>query len=529
MSRAARIAFCAFLLAACALPLICPGDVPFVSDEPHLIAAALRANREGRLAPVGLYGSFGVPYGPLPTQLYQLLLLVSHDPVILVLLRAFACTATTAGALLWLARTLRLTPWFVPAVLLSPFLWHFNRLLWDNTFAIPVGALLVAAYADFLKTAAGRSLVAAFACTLALVSIHLMTAPLVAAFGGHMLWRHRAAMWKHRLGIACVLLIGAISTYGFAARTVRRAVVRMEERRAVSASGRPATPAVNGTAPAPAAAAPSPIASDRLSRAAAFAFPIFGGRIVTGGGFYIAWERFGPAADAAIRVARAVSLVGYALVWGGIALAARLVYQQRRSPDRANAQATLLAILLAALVLQMAQDALMRVAPYPHYYTGTAVLFILFAWLAIDRLPAARWLRATAIGVYAASLAVLTLASLWRIHHDGGTRRGYGPTLANQWTVAQGARQYAADAALTDVPHVRKYPHAGWALRMLLLPMDVPRAAVPPGKRLAICPTSGNPSDGRIELRLLAEPLPPPFAPVPLEGEAGWDPFAPDP
>ena len=40
--------------------------------------------------------------------------------------------------LAWLGRTLRLNRWLVPVVLWSPWFWFYGRLLWDNTFAIPI-------------------------------------------------------------------------------------------------------------------------------------------------------------------------------------------------------------------------------------------------------------------------------------------------------------------------------------------------------------------------------------------------------
>src|SRR4051794_952091 len=183
--RVGRIAFALLVAAVCLLPAVWPGDTPWVHDEPNLIANALRANAAHHLAPVGLFGSFGVPYGPLPTQVYQALLLLTHDPLTMVAIRAVLCMAVTAAGLLWLGRTLRLTRWFVPAVLLSPYLWLFSRLLWDNTFAIPVGVVGLAAYASFLATRSGRSLVLAVGCGLALLSIHFMAAPLVIAISGH--------------------------------------------------------------------------------------------------------------------------------------------------------------------------------------------------------------------------------------------------------------------------------------------------------------------------------------------------------
>ena len=127
------------LLAACLPAVLWPGDISWMNDEPNLIAHALHANERHVLADEGLLGSFGIKYGPLPTQVYQAMLLLTHDPVKLVAIHALLCSAATALALLWLARTLRLTPWFAAAVLLAPYLWLYQRTLWDATFTIPLG------------------------------------------------------------------------------------------------------------------------------------------------------------------------------------------------------------------------------------------------------------------------------------------------------------------------------------------------------------------------------------------------------
>src|SRR3954462_8805927 len=117
--RTGRVAFALTVATVCLLPTVWPGDTPWVNDEPNLIGNALRANAAHHLAPVGpfaplavnpapppapvgLFGSFGVPYGPLPTQIYQALLLLTHDPLTLVVIRAILCTGGTAAGLLWL-------------------------------------------------------------------------------------------------------------------------------------------------------------------------------------------------------------------------------------------------------------------------------------------------------------------------------------------------------------------------------------------------------------------------------------------
>src|SRR5512133_2897396 len=93
----------ALAVALAALPaLVLPGDAPFINDEAFLVLAALRANAAHRLAELGLVGTKGLPYGPIPTWIYQALLALTHGPVALVVLHAALLAAGTAIALLWL-------------------------------------------------------------------------------------------------------------------------------------------------------------------------------------------------------------------------------------------------------------------------------------------------------------------------------------------------------------------------------------------------------------------------------------------
>src|SRR5438067_11900247 len=87
------------LLVLCTIPLVFPGDAPWISDEPRLVSAALQANREHRLVEHGLPGTIGVVYGPLPGWFYQISLAMTHDPVVLVALRAAVVTLVTAASL----------------------------------------------------------------------------------------------------------------------------------------------------------------------------------------------------------------------------------------------------------------------------------------------------------------------------------------------------------------------------------------------------------------------------------------------
>jgi len=204
------LAALATLLIAIGPAVIWPGDVPWTNDEPILIVHAAQANQGMWLVSRGLTGSLGLSYGPLPTQIYQVLLLLTRDPCKLVALRGLLCAGVTGISLLWLARTLRFSPWFAAAVCLAPNVYLFHRILWDATFIIPIGTLAFAAYASFLQSGSRRPFLVMLASTFALPLIHPQTLPLFAALIGHLLWKHRPAVWKHRVG-ALVLAAALIS------------------------------------------------------------------------------------------------------------------------------------------------------------------------------------------------------------------------------------------------------------------------------------------------------------------------------
>ena len=140
------------IVATCLVPIVWPGDIPFINDEPLLIARAVDANQKGVPAEAGLLGTYGFVYGPVPIWLYQPLVAVTHDLVVIAVLHTLLMAATTASALWWLSRSLRLWVWFAPVPLLSPYFWFYARVLWDNPFLIPLGALAIAGYAAHLNS-----------------------------------------------------------------------------------------------------------------------------------------------------------------------------------------------------------------------------------------------------------------------------------------------------------------------------------------------------------------------------------------
>src|SRR5258708_7545151 len=119
-SRVAAVLGCGAIVIAL---MIWPSDAPWGGGDAQLIKLALQAHREHRLSEAGLGGSFGYPYGPIPLQIYQALLLFTHYLPTLVQIHAALIASMTATALLWLTRTLRWSPWLAAMAMLSPFFW----------------------------------------------------------------------------------------------------------------------------------------------------------------------------------------------------------------------------------------------------------------------------------------------------------------------------------------------------------------------------------------------------------------------
>jgi hypothetical protein len=476
IARLANIAFVAAMLLVCLLPAVWPGDAPWTNDEPHLLAAALDANAAHRPAAMGLYGSYGVPYGPLPTQIYQVLLLVTHNPVLLVAIRGVLTMSLTAGGLLWLARTLRLPRWFIPAVLVSPFLWLYSRMLWDNTFAIPAGTLALAAYASFLATGRRRSLLLTVGCLIALLSIHFMTAPLVAGIGGHLLWRHRPALWRHRLGLAMVLALGVAMNAGYFIEGSSRAWEWWSGRgsdnapRVLWAADRlPVIVRSAGFSPYLSARTKIPPNSDRPSRLTSLLFPLLGGRILSGDGFYVAWGSFSGPLSRLISACKGISWLGFGLVWAGLIIAIRRGWIGRRHRGVADLRGTMCGIAVVVLGLQMVMYGAMRVAPFAHYFTGACGVYILLAWFAAEAAGGRGRAGVALLIVYGLALGVLTACGMVDVHRAGGSRNHFGPSLAGQIEIARGIGNVSGAAdVVSDIPQYREHVHGLFTLRRLL-------------------------------------------------------------
>lgn len=446
----------AIVLAVLALvPVVLwPGDVSFLIDEPRLLAMAWHANHDGTLASVGLAGNFGVRYGPLGVQIYQVLLLITHDPYLLVILRGLLCGGATAVGLLWLARTLRLPAWFAAAVLVAPLVVTYQRVLWDASFAIPVGTLAVAALADFVATGRVWSLRGCVVATVLVPLIHPQGLPLFLPIAGWLAWRQRDALRRDR---SALLIIAALLLACNAVYFVRAAGDvwwRLHH-------------------------TPSATYPGKGSHALSLLAPFLGGNLLAGyAAVRPAW--LGPIATACLWVSRII----YPLAWLGIALAIPRTLSTLRAwlsssgsgptslligtppaGQGTTPRDTVMTIALTGLVLQGLLFGALRIPCAPQYFFGTFPFHVLVAWSAIDALR--RWHLGAPLGIaYAIGGTLITLGTALAIHLHGYELLGW-PTLRDSVEVARDLNNFSDAEVRTEIPFYAKHPQSLRALRLL--------------------------------------------------------------
>lgn len=425
---------------ALVLVALWPGDVSWLMDEPRLIASAWHANHDHELAVGGLYGNFGIRYGPLGTQVYQLLLLLTHDPFTLVVLRALLCAGLTGLALLWLARTLDLPGWLAAGILVSPHVAAYQRVLWDASFAMPVGALALAGFADFLRTQRAWSLRLCVAMSVLVPTIHPQALPLAVPILGWLAWRHRAALWQDRRALTVVagvlLVLDGFYFVQFAGQLLAR----------LSGSVQKGYPGGG---------------SHGLSALA----PFLGGRLLSGADYLQNLARLG--APAWLHaIAQDGALLVYPLAWLGIGAAAWEAW--RRNSREPSARQGVLLVLLAGLLFQAALFGAMRIPAAPQYYFGTFALHALAVLFGVDALR--KWRVGSVLGAfYFFGATFLTVEAAISIHQHGFERPQW-PTLSQSVHIARDLNRFPDTTARTNNPVYRKAPQALRTLRLLLPP-----------------------------------------------------------
>jgi hypothetical protein len=380
-------------------------------------------------------------------------------------MHALVISVTTALALWWLARSLGLWIWFLPVPLLSPYFWFYSRVLWDNPFLLPLGALALAGYAAFLATRSPAGLRVSWGALLAIPLVHLMGVALVLPLVAHMLIVHWRDLWRHRWSLATMVGVAL-----FVAGPYWRYLL----------GPWPSSPPGDGSA-------------------AGWLFPLVGARTLTSGGIdYFYGSQ--PVSERLFTVTASVSAIAYGLVWSGIALA---VFAAGRAAllKMWTPRAHIASIAVGVLPTQSIIDGISSRYQHTYYQNGTWIVTVLLAWLAVDTVSAFRRVGRPASGLATAALAgalALAVAGLAiGLRQSGGTREVYGPTLANQLEVARALGGYdPASNIEINVSMWERFPHTPAVLREL----SQRRQAGLPQRRLLVRYASADPASRVIEL-----------------------------
>lgn len=434
---AARVGALA-LASACLLPTLWPGDTPWVNDEPVLVGLALDANESGHLATHGLSGSRGWRYGPLPVWLLQASLLVSHNPIVLALLRSALFSLVLCVALQSIARRCHWPTWAAVPLVLSPYLWFYARGLWDNTWLIPLGAAAMALLAEWRETGRVVWLVLLLVCLWAMLMVHLMAVTLVAPILAYLIWFERTGLAGHKRVVAATIVALTLASAGYL-RDARTNTWRNDGPRSV----------------------------DKL------ASPLWGPRVLSSFGLdhflgYDWLDADTPTRGSLLLLCNLESLIVVPLCWTGFVLSVAGGFR-RRQREVWSTRDRLAALATACWIVQIAMHAVLNVPADPHYGNAVWIAYALLVWSAVD--AAWKWSAARAAWlVHLAACALALTLVVARLHATGGTRSlGYGPTLRSQWeAVAQIGAHEPGGPVATNIEAWLAFPQAPETLFRLL-------------------------------------------------------------
>ena len=457
------------------LRLLWPGDVAFINDEPVILAQAIDAWSQGRWWSLGLQGSQGWHYGPLPHWFYgSFLALKVSLPMLVMIKAALAFTLTLVGAWLFWDEKLKT---LALALLLAhaPYLVFYDRSLWDNVFLIPLTALGLGLYRQYHLRLRLELLAASFFClTLALLA-HLMALPSFLAVLGHFViaeYSRGRINWR-QLGsrTACIVLGCLVFVPYFLTAFTHKGAPRPE-------------------------ASWTPMAFWHGISGVQF-FSLHGLEYFLGegrepfwyrtDGLKVIWNYLEPASYFVFGLA----LAGL----GAIFTRARLWRDKWLDPVWA------LPILIVAL--QVAQCMLGGIVAYPHYHNGSWMGFFGFLVMGVD------WLRRFKRSLYVLNtLALAIVLGSWLmaydIHKNGGNRSlHYGPTLENSLAIAKKLNQLQAhpQSLVPRVLHYRYFPHTLNFLRWYVAGRQPVKASVQAPLELRYLQPSSE-FDGRIGIFL---------------------------
>ena len=447
--RVDAVAFWSAVVAIAGIALLWPGAAPFLNDEARLISNALTANEQGVLALKGIRGSVGIHYGPLPTWVYQGLLLLTRNLVCISFIKNVTSLALLTGVLVALARELKLSRWPVLIVLSSPYVYYLNRLIWDDTLLMPSSALLFLCCHQIGRQRRPLAVFLAVVVTVYLVHTQVKSVfVLVAFYAAVLLFYHRWLIERWKVTFP-VLLGGAAVCVPYAVHVI----CNLQLGRARKSTALECL-------------------SDALSGARFFTF-------LGWPGYYLP-EMHSSSFCLPVWLTVGLTGLGYlvlAAFFLGLFTAGRdALGHWRASRHLCPSDAVALCAFLVLAVSTVFFVAL-RQQVQPHYLASTWFAYFYFVWLAVDRFLDRSLVRAL-LAAQLVSQAVLLFLLVVFVHVNGGNRQPfYGATLANQIEVIRHLQTLPSDTTIrVNVRNYQLFPHTFWTLdRLLSSPRPGPR------------------------------------------------------
>jgi len=197
-------------LSAVILSLLWPGDTYWgVFDQIPTIDQALQANAQHRLSSYKAPGSAGMAYHPFPIWIYQFYLSLTHDLILIILIKQFIILCACLAGLYFLAKNLALPVFPIFLFFSSQLCYLWLRFFFDDSFLIPLSLFLFVSYACFKKRSY-FSFVLSVLCVIIIIHIHargmVATLPFMLAF---LLFEYK---WlkTHWHGVSVICLIALI-------------------------------------------------------------------------------------------------------------------------------------------------------------------------------------------------------------------------------------------------------------------------------------------------------------------------------
>lgn len=436
------------------LALLWPGDAPWINDEPHLISNALQANNRMEPAKQGILGSFGIKYGPLATWIYQIFLLFTHDLVAISFTKNALTLLILVVSMYLMADRLNLVKQPILLILISPYIYFYNRILWDNCFLIPVSALLFLCYVQFSLRNSIFLFYTILSLCVALIHIHMMSLFLIVPLSLVFMVFNRKWFKENRLASLIGILLGAVICVPYLSTVVMQVHQEAYHR--------------------------APIASSLLSAVSGAKFFSF-----VGFGDYFLPEIYSEAFLLPFPITLVLLTVtggGSIFFFLGIIDSIKGLLKLGWPSDTYTVMERMSFLCLACLLVSVLFFLFTRHQHHPHYFNATWFSYFFFCWQGI-RIVLGRRMIALTFWIYFAGIMTLFVCLIVFIHRNGGNRSPYyGATLSNQIRVAKQIGRYPPSSRVViKVKNFDYFIHALNTLIRLYSPMVVRDKSRPPG------------------------------------------------